>query len=76
MTDVVDVDDIVVIDTVPAHTLEVGDQIIVEDDYVEIKEIAESLDVDEVVVRGYSHVSGDTVEYSLYADDEYDLWSV
>ncbi len=76
MTDVVDLDDIEIIDTVAAYSIEVGDQIIVEGDYVEVKEVRETEDVNEVVVVGYSHVSGDTVTYELFADDQYDLWSV
>lgn len=69
-------DDVKVIDSVSADTIEVGDQIVVDGDYVEVKGLDETLDPDEVVVTGYSHNSGDRVMYSLYADDYYEIWTV
>lgn len=63
-------------DTVSADTLEVGDQVIIDGDYVEVRDIRDTDDIDEVVVVGYSHESGDTETYSLYADDMYGLWAL
>lgn len=68
--------DIEVFDTVPAYSIEVGDQIVVESDHIEVSHIAETDDLDEVIVSGYSHDSGDRVEYSLFADDMFDVWTV
>ena len=65
-----------IIDTIPAYSIEVGDQIIVDGDYIEVRTVVETDDVDEIVVTGYSHDSGDTETYSLFADDEYDVWSI
>ncbi len=69
-------DDIEIIDNVSADSLEVGDQAIIEGDHVEINSIMPTDDLDEIVVKGYSHDTGDSVEYSLYADDYYDIWAV
>lgn len=63
-------------DTISADQIEVGDQIIVDGDPIEVMSVRETDDVDEVVVIGYSHESGDTETYSLFADDEFDLWAV
>lgn len=66
----------IVIDNISADTIEVGDQIIIEGDLIEVKSVLDSDDIDEVIVMGYSHQSGDTERYSLYADDYFDVWSV
>jgi hypothetical protein len=76
VTDDLDVEDYQVLYSTPAHTLEEGDQVIIEGDLVEVKEILETLDVDEVLVRGYSYTTGDVEDFPLYADDEYEIWSV
>lgn len=68
--------EIVIIDTVPASSLEEGDQIVIEGDLVEIRAVRETDDIDEVVVTGYSNETGDVEHYSLYADDYFDLWGV
>lgn len=65
-----------IIDNISADTIEVGDQIIIEGDPIEVTEVQPSDDIDEIIVMGYSHESGDTERYNLYADDYYDLWSV
>jgi hypothetical protein len=68
--------DVDIIDTVPAFSIEVGDQILVDGDPIEVRSISETDDLDEIVIRGYSHDSGDTETYSLFADDTYDVWAV
>lgn len=67
-----------IIDTISADTIEVGDQILVDGDPVEVRAILNEYgqDPDEVIIRGYSHEEGDSVVYSLYADDYYDVWAV
>jgi hypothetical protein len=63
-------------DRVPAYSIEVGDQIIVDGDEIEVTDVHDTEDLDEIVVTGYSHVTGDTETYSLFADDSFDLWTV
>lgn len=65
-----------VIDSVPAYSIEKGDQVIIDDDPVEVTEVLDGDDPDEIIVRGYSHESGDRIEYPLYADDSFDLWTI
>ncbi len=77
MIDLVDEDDIVILYSTAASTLDVGDQVVIEGEYMELTMVDDDrADIDEVFVKGYSHNSGDVVSFSLYADDEYDVWSV
>lgn len=70
-------EDVKVVDTVFADAIEPGDQIVVEGDHIEVKVVdTDREDPDEVLVKGYSHDSGDAVEYPLYADDTFDVWSI
>lgn len=66
----------IIVDTISADTIEVGDQVIIENDPVEVTDVRSTADVDEIVVVGFSHQSGDNVEYSLFADDYFDLWGI
>lgn len=63
-------------DYVPAHTLgEVEDeQIYYLDDYIEVSSVIDSTET--IMVKGYSHISGDSVTYLLDPDTEVGLWSV
>lgn len=65
-----------IFDSISADTIEVGDQIIVDGDPIEVQAILHDFgqDIDEVLIRGYSHESGDSATYSLYADDYFDVW--
>lgn len=65
-----------IIDNISADTIEIGDQIIIDGDPVEVTIVEPTADPDEVIVYGYSHETGDTARYSLFADDYYDLWAV
>jgi hypothetical protein len=65
-----------VIDSIAAWQIAEGDQVIIESDPVEVAETFDGEDPNQIIVRGYSHESGDRVEYSLYADDKFDLWTV
>ena len=71
-----EIEDYTVLYSTPAHTLEVADQVIIEGDLVEVRDILETDDVDEVVVLGYSYTTGDVERFELFADDEYEIWSV
>lgn len=60
-------------DYIPAHTVEVGDQIAIDDDLIEVSVV---VDEDSILVRGYSHTQGDDVTYILSPDTEVGLWTV
>jgi hypothetical protein len=67
-----------VYDYVPLHTVEDGDQIIIENDEggqdpVEVTRIFD--EAGSVWVKGYSHLTGDNVNYCLPADTEVGLWT-
>ena len=63
-------------DYVAADTLgdEPNEQIAYNNDFVEVSKIVK--DADTVLVRGYSHISGDSVTYILDYDTEVGLWAV
>lgn len=63
-----------VYDYVPAHAVEENDFIAHETDLIEVKEIIDS--GDSIMVKGYSHVTGDSVTYIIKADQEVGLWTV
>jgi len=65
-----------IIDTISADTIEVGDQIIIDGDPIEVTYVGETDDLDEIIVKGFSHETGDRETYSLFADDYYDVWSL
>lgn len=64
-------------DTIEADSIEVGDQIIVDGDAIEVTFVGESeSDDSEIIVKGFSYESGDAVDYSLPYDYTVDLWAV
>lgn len=67
-----------VYDTITADQIEVGDQILVDGDPVEVNDVGEDPEapLEGIRVVGYSHESGDTVTYDLWFGDHVDLWSV
>lgn len=68
--------DINIIDNISADTIEVGDQIIVEGDLVIVLAVKDTDDIDEVFIR-VENLSDPTVtDFSLYADDYFDVWAV
>ena len=44
-----------------------------ENDYIEVSEVIDS--GDSIMVKGYSHVTGDNVVYILPADKQVGLWT-
>lgn len=68
--------DVNIIDNISADTIEVGDQILIEGDPIEVTYVGETDDIDEIIIKGFSHDSGDRETYSLYADDYFDVWAV
>lgn len=63
-----------VYDYVPAHTVEENDQIAYSNDLIEVRSVVDS--GESVFIKGFSHVSGDTVDYIINADTEVGLWAV
>lgn len=62
-----------VYDYVTADTVEENDQILYENDPVEVESVVDSGEV--ILIKGYSHMSGDKVTYILPADSEVGLWT-
>ena len=67
-----------IIDTIQADQIEVGDQILVDGDPVEVTDVGEDPEapLEGIRVVGYSHESGDSVTYDLWFGDYVDLWAV
>jgi len=66
-------------DTINADQIEVGDQILINGDPVEVTDLTDDhveTDVDLLEVTGYSHNTGDLVSYTVGAWDRVDLWAV
>lgn len=69
-------EDYTVLYTVTADSIEVGDQLIIEGDLFIVQHIdSDREDIDEVFVKG-DNLSGGETEFSLFADDEFDVWAV
>jgi hypothetical protein len=62
-------------DYVEADTLgdEPNEQIVHENDYIEVSSVVK--DAEAVMVKGYSHISGDTVTYIIAFDTLVGLWT-
>lgn len=69
--------DITVHFTVQADQIEPGDQIIVEGDLFIVHSVdADRDDIDEVLVKGENLTNIDETEFVLFADDEFEVWSI
>lgn len=70
--------DIIILDTIDADQIEVGDQILVDLDPVEVTWVGDDPEApaEGIRVKGYSHESGDEVVYDLYFADRVDVWSL
>jgi hypothetical protein len=63
--------------TLTADQIEVGDQILVDGDPIEVTAIEDDADDNwAVVVKGFSHDTGDRETYSLPADYTVSVWAV
>lgn len=62
-----------VYDIVTADTLEDNDQIIVNGDPIELTSVLDEGDA--ILVKGYSHLTGDSVIHILAFDAEVELWT-
>ena len=62
-----------VYDYVTADTVEEGDQIIHNNDPIEVRSKVDSGDA--ILLKGYSHLTGDSVTYILTPFQEVGLWT-
>lgn len=61
-------------DTITADSIEVGDQVLIENDPIEVSRVIDSGDA--IMVKGYSHLTGDEANYILTPDATVGLWAV
>lgn len=59
------------IDTVRAYQVEPGDLVSIDDDVIEVESALDDGSV--IILKGFSHVAGDTVEFEISADNMIDL---
>lgn len=62
-----------VTDVITADQIELGDQIIVHNDPIEVYT---KIDEDAILVKGWSHMSGDNVTYILEPDETVEVWGI
>lgn len=60
-------------DTITADQIEEGDLIVVSNDYIEVSFKLDETDI--IMVKGFSHLTGDNASYLLNPDTIIDLWS-
>lgn len=69
--------DTTILYSTPAHTLEVGDQIIIEGEYCIIRRLDDDRDdIDEIHVWVENLDDATNDEFDLYADDEFEVWAL
>lgn len=61
-------------DYITADSVEVGDQIFHANDPIEISRVIDSGEA--IMLKGYSHMTGDDVAYVVTPDTEVGLWAV
>lgn len=61
----------VIIDTIQADTVAEGDFVVIGSDHIEVTNV---YDNDMITISGYSHDTGDNVEYEMPFDTYLDLW--
>lgn len=59
-------------DHITADAIDEGDLVFYQNDYIEV---TSKIDDGSILIKGYSHTSGDTVTYILTADTEVGLWT-
>lgn len=69
-------EDFIIVDNIRADHVEAGDLVIVEGDRVEVSYVGDMEDdPDGVVIKGYSHTTGDTETFEVYFGDAFDVWT-
>jgi hypothetical protein len=63
---------------VAAHEVEVGDQIIVDLEPIEVTSVEDDPDapLEGIRIRGYSHETGDLVTHDVYFDTMLSVWGI
>lgn len=61
-------------DTIDADQIEDGDQILWGDDPLENVRVLD--DQDEIIIEGYSHLTGDVVVINMHHNDRVELWAI
>ena len=67
-------EDTIITDTVQAHQIEDGDQIVINDDYLENVKVLD--DEDNIIISGFSNNTGGIEVYTLDPFDTINLWTV
>ena len=67
-----------VIDRIAADTVEVGDQVIIDAELIEVTAVGDdpTAPLEGVRISGYSNESGDIVTFDLHFSEYLDVWSV
>lgn len=64
-------------DTIMADQIEVGDQVIIDGDPIEVTGRSDDdTDAAGIIVWGFSHETGDSATYTLPFDYDVELWAV
>jgi hypothetical protein len=61
---------------IEADQIEDGDQIVVDNDYLENVTVLDGEDINEIIVKGFSEDTGDIAEYALPFDYTVSVWAV
>lgn len=64
--------------SVQADQIEVGDQVIIDMEPIEVTGISDDPEapLEGIRITGYSHESGDTVTFDVYFADTFDVWGI
>lgn len=62
-----------ILTAIEGYSIDLGDQVIIDDEPVEVKSIDDQGDI--IYVKGYSYTTGDLEQYEVLPDSEYNLWS-
>lgn len=67
-----------IVDNLRADHVEVGDQIIIDGDLIEVTAVGDDPEcpLEGVRITGYSNETGDVAVYDVYFGDVFDVWTV
>jgi hypothetical protein len=61
---------------VDADEVEIGDQIIIDGEPVEVVSLPPAQSIDEIIIRGYSHSTGDRETYTVKYNQRFEVWGI